>query len=90
MEELFGPMTIKVGSKICDAEYIVITVHLEWDFIFLVGKDRTLNAYDMDCRKVHIIHACVIRFCRSRGHFHMNKPYYLPYVPLFMESLVEQ
>ena len=89
-EELFGRMNIKVGSKLCSEEYRVITVHPKWNFIFLVGKDRTLIAYDMDRRKVHVIHARVIRFCRSRGCFHMNRPYYLPYIPLFMESLAEQ
>ena len=89
-EELFGHMNIKVGSELCDVEYRVITVHLEWNFIFLVGKDRTLIAYDMDRRKVHVIHARVIHFCRSRGCFHMNRSYYLPYVPLFMASLAEQ
>jgi hypothetical protein len=90
-EELFGCMNIKVGSELCDEEYRVITVHPEWSFIYLVGKDRTLLiAYDMDRRKVHVIHARVICFCRSRGHFLMNKPYYLPYVPLFMESLAER
>ena len=82
-------MNIKVGSELCDAEYKVITVHPEWNFIFLVGKDRTLIAYDMDRKKVHVIYTRVIRFCRSRMHFHMNRPYYLPYVPLFMESLAE-
>ena len=61
-EELFGHMAIKVGSEICDAEYRVIIVHQEWNFIFLVGKDRTLIAYDMDRRKVYVIHARVIRF----------------------------
>jgi hypothetical protein len=76
-EELFGHMNIKVGSKLCDEEYRVITVHLEWNFIFLVEKDRTLITYDMDRRKVHIIHARVIRFYRSRECFHMNRPYYL-------------
>jgi hypothetical protein len=89
-EELFGYINVKVGSELCDEEYRVITVHLEWNFIFLVRKDRTLIAYDMDHRKVHVIHACVIRFCRSRGLFHMNRPYSLPYVPLFMESLAGQ
>ena len=89
MEELFGRMNIKAGSRLYDEEYRVITVYPEWNFIFLVGKDRTLIAYDMDRRKVHVIHVRVIRFCRSRGHFHMNRPYYLPYVPLFMESLAE-
>jgi hypothetical protein len=90
MEELFGCMNIKVGFELCDEEYRVITVHSEWNFIFLVGKDRTLIAYDMDRRKVHVIHAHVIRFYRSREHFHMNRSYYLPYVPLFLESLAEQ
>ena len=89
-EELFGGINIKLGSELLDEDYSVIIVHLEWNFIFLVGKDRTLIAYDMDRRKVHVIHARVICFCRSRGHCHMNRPYYLPYVPLFMESLAEQ
>ena len=88
-KELFGCMNIKVSSELCDEEYRVITVHPEWNFIFLVGKDRTLIAYDMDRRKVYVLHARVIRFCRSRGSFHMNRPYYLPYVSLFMESLAE-
>ena len=82
IKELFGHMNIKVGSELCDEEYRVNIVHLEWNFIFLVGKDRTLIAYDMDRRNVHVIHAHVIRFCRSRGRFHMNKPYYFPYVPV--------
>ena len=89
-EELFRRMNIKVVSELCDEEYRVITVHPEWNFIFLVGKDRTLIAYDIDRRKVHVIHARVIHFCRSRGCFHMNRPYYLSYVPMFMESLAEQ
>jgi hypothetical protein len=89
-EELFGRMNIKAGSELCDEECKVITVHLEWNFIFLVGKDRTLIAYDIDRRKVHVIHTNVIRFCKPREHFHMNRPYYLPYVPLFMESLAER
>jgi hypothetical protein len=89
MEELFGHMNIKVGSELCDEEYRVITIHTEWNFIFLVGKDRTLITYDMERRKVYVIHARVIRFHRSRGRFHMNRPYYFSYVPLFMESLTE-
>ena len=51
MDKLFGHMNIKVGSELCDEEYRVIIVHLEWNFIFLVGKDRTLIAYDMERRK---------------------------------------
>jgi hypothetical protein len=88
----FGRMNIKVGSELCDEEYRVITFRPEWNFIFLVGKDRTLITYDMDRKNVHVSHARVIHFCRSRGRYHMNRPYYLPYVPLFMdmESLAEQ
>ena len=89
-DELFGHMNIKVGSELCNEEYRVIIIHPEWNFIFLVEKDRTLIAYDMDRRKVHVIHARVICFCRSRGRFHMKRPYYLHYVLLFMESLAEQ
>ena len=88
-EELFGHMDIKVGSELCDEKYRVIIVHLEWNLIFLIGKDRTLIAYEMDDRKVHVIHACVIRLCRSRGSFHMNRHYYLSYAPLSMQSLAE-
>ena len=44
-------MNIKVSFELCDEEYRVITVHPEWNFIFLVGKDRTLIAYDMDHRR---------------------------------------
>ena len=90
IEELFGCINIKISSELCDEEYRVIIVHPKWNFIFLVGKDRTLIAYDMDRRKVHVVHARVICFCRSRGCFHMNRPYYLSYVPMFMESLAEQ
>ena len=67
-------MNIKVGFELCEEEYRVITVHPEWNFIFLVGKDRTLIAYDMDHRNVHVIDARVICFCRSRGCFYMNRP----------------
>jgi hypothetical protein len=41
-------MNIKVGSELCDEEYRVIIAQPEWNFIFLVGKDRTLIAYNMD------------------------------------------
>jgi len=78
-EELFGQINIQVGSELYDADYRVITVHLEWNFIFVVGNDRTLIAYDMDRRKVHVIHACVIGFCRSKRAF--------PYEQALLSSL---
>ena len=86
---LFGQNNIDIGFELCDVDYRVITVHPEWNLIFFVGEDRTLIAYDMDHRKVHVIHARVICFHRPRGLLYMNRPYYLPYVPLFMESLAE-
>jgi hypothetical protein len=60
-------MNIKIGSELCDEEYRVITVHPECNFIFLVGKDRTLIAYDMDHKKVHVIHACASTFVDQEG-----------------------
>jgi Fe-S oxidoreductase len=55
---------IKFGSKLCDADHKVIIVHPECNLIFFVGEERTLIEYDMDCRKVHVIPACVIRYWR--------------------------
>ena len=67
MEELFGRMNIKVDSELCDEDYRVITIHPEWNFILLVGKDRTLIAYDMDRRKVYVIHAVSFTFIDQEG-----------------------
>ena len=50
--ELFGQNNIEFGYKVCDAEYRVIVVHLEWNLIFLVGEDKSLLAYDMNRSKV--------------------------------------
>ena len=52
--EIFGQNNIRFGYEVCDAEYKVIAVHLEWNLIFLVGEDRTL-AYHMNHRKVHVL-----------------------------------
>jgi hypothetical protein len=41
-------MNIKIGSELCDEEYRVLTVHPERNFIFLIVKDRTMIAYDME------------------------------------------
>jgi hypothetical protein len=60
-------MNIKVSSELCDEKYIVITVHPEWNFIFLVGKDRTLIVYDIDRRKVYVIHAVSSAFVDQEG-----------------------
>ena len=57
MLEIFGWNNIKFGYDVCDADYRVIAVHLEWNLIFLVGEDRTLMAYDMSHIKVHVLPA---------------------------------
>jgi hypothetical protein len=71
-------------------DYRVIAVHLEWNLIFLVGEDRTLMAYDMSHRKVHVLPTRVVRYRRSTWSIYLNGPHYLPYVPLFMKSFAEQ
>jgi len=38
--EPFGQNNIEVGSELCDADYRVITIHLEWNFIFFVGGEK--------------------------------------------------
>jgi hypothetical protein len=65
MVQLFGLNNIGLGSKAANADYRVITVHLEWNLIFLVEEDRTLMAYDMSHRKVHVLLARVVRYPKS-------------------------
>ena len=49
-------------------------------------------AYDMNHSKVHVLPARAIGYPRSTWKLlcMSGRPHYLPYVPLFMESLVEQ
>ena len=60
---VFGWTDIEFGFLDCDADYTAIAVHLEWNMIFFVGEQRTIIAYDMDRRKVHVIPALVIQYC---------------------------
>ena len=55
MLQLFILNNIRLGSEAANVDYRVIAVHLEWNLIFLVGEDRTLLAYDMNHRKVHVL-----------------------------------
>ena len=88
--QLFGLNNIGLSSEAANADYRVIVVHLEWNLIFLIGEDRTLMAYDMSRRKIHVLPTQVVRYPRSTQSIYLNGPHYLPYVPLFMESLEEQ
>ena len=63
--ELFGKKNIEISNEVCDVAYKVITVHPEWNLIFLVGEDKTLIAYDMNRSKVHILLAWPIGYPRS-------------------------
>jgi hypothetical protein len=88
--QLFGLNNIGLGSKAANADHRVIAVHLEWNLIFLVGEDRTLMAYDMSRRKVHVLPTWVVHYFKSTRSIYLNGPHYLPYVPLFMKSLAKQ
>jgi len=88
---VFGKTDIQFGFLDCDADYTTIAIHPEWNIIFLVEEERTIIAYDMDHRKVHVIPTIVIQYRRCRiMKEDMSIPYYLPYVPLFLDSLAEQ
>ncbi|KAL6605777.1 hypothetical protein ACP70R_041430 [Stipagrostis hirtigluma subsp. patula] len=63
-----------------ELDYKVIAVHPECNLIFFVyGWENTLMAYEMDRREVRVI--------RNLGHDCWDP--YLPYVPLFLESLAD-
>ena len=72
--------------------YRVIVVHPEWNLIFLVGEDKSLLAYDMNRSKVLVLPTRAIGYPRSTWKLlcMSGRPHYLPYVPLFIESLAEQ
>jgi hypothetical protein len=90
MQILLGRINIIFGYLDFDDEDIVITVHPKWNLIFFAREDETIIAYNMDRKKVHVIHVCVFRY----GKHTVKKelicgPYYISYVPLFLDSLVE-
>ena len=88
---MFGRINIRFGYLDFDDENIVITDHPEWNLIFFAREDGTIIAYDMDRRRVHVIPAHVFRYVRHSVKKEFNyRPFYLPYVPSFLESLAEQ
>ena len=62
--EIFARDNIQFDYDVCDANYRVIAVHLEWNLIFLVGEDKKLIAYDMNLRKVLVLPTQVVRYPR--------------------------
>ena len=63
--QLFRLNNIRLDFEDANADYRVIVVHLEWNLIFLVREDKTLMAYDMSHKKVHVLTAQVVRYPRS-------------------------
>ena len=91
MRILFGRINIRFSFLDFVDEVIVITVHPEWNLIFFAGEDGTIIVYDMDRISVHVIPAHVFRYGRrSVKKEFICRPYYLSYVPLFLDSLAEQ
>jgi hypothetical protein len=62
--EIFGWDNIQFGYDVCDVDYRVIAVHLEWNLIFLLGEDKKLIAYDMNLRIVLVLPAHFMRYHR--------------------------
>ena len=78
MLNVFGKDSIEFGFMDCDEDNAAISVHPEWNLIFFVGEERTIIAYDMDRRKVHVITTLVIWYHRCRVMKEdMSRPYYL-------------
>ena len=90
MLEILGRDNSEFGYNVCDADYRVIAVHLKWNLIFLVGEDKKLIAYEMNLRKVLVLPTQFVRYHRPICKLHSEGPHYLPYAPLFMESVGEQ
>ena len=91
MLNVFGWTDIQFGFLDCDVDYTTTVVCLEWNMIFFVGEQRTIIVYDLSHRKVHVIPALIIQYCRCRVvKEDMSRPYYFPYVPLFSDSLAEE
>ena len=70
-------------------------VHPEWNLLLfvVVGEENNIVAYNMDSRKVHVIHTRYNQYLKHGILPEINsRPYYLPYVPFFLEleSLIEE
>ena len=90
---------VKTKVQFCyldlESSYSVVIVHPEWNLILFVGagEESAIIAYNMDNRKVHVITTRCSAFLKRGVLPQINyRPYYLPYVPLFLEleSLAEE
>jgi hypothetical protein len=87
---LFGSINISFGWPDFDDEDIVIIVHPKQNLIFFAILDRSIIAYNMD-RKKFMSFMSVFWYgrCTIKKEF-TCRPYYLPYVLLFLDSIAEK
>jgi hypothetical protein len=72
--KVFRKTNIQFGYVDYDSDYTAITVHLEYNLIVFVGEERTrrtIIAYNMDRRKVHVIPARLCFYGR-RSVYHSS------------------
>ena len=92
---MFGKTKKQMGYFDFELCYTAFVVHPEWNLVFFVGVrvERVVIAYNMNNRKVHVIPTHYIPYgrCDILPEI-IGRPYYLPYVPLFLEleSLAKQ
>jgi hypothetical protein len=85
---MFGRINIRFSFPDFVDECIVITQEL--NLIFFAEEHGTIITYDMDRRRVRVIPARVFRYDRHNVKKEFTcRPYYLPYIPLFSDSLAE-
>jgi hypothetical protein len=91
---LFGRINIRFGFVDCVDEYTVIIVHPGWNTIFFARRmvSTRIIAYDMHRINVHVILAHFFQYGRHsiKKELFIYRPYYIPYVLLFLDSFVEQ
>jgi len=91
--QVFAKTNVKFGYL--DVVENCSMVHLEWNLLLFVGdgEENDIITYNMDNRKVHVIPTHYRQFLKYGVLPQINyRPYYLPYVPLFLEleSLAEE
>ncbi|KAM0828917.1 hypothetical protein ACQ4PT_067224 [Festuca glaucescens] len=81
--ELFGT------TNYSTFDFNVISFHPERNMIFIVyGQENTLMSYEMDCRKRHILRQLGWD-CQLEDISDEEKTPFIPYVPLYTESLAD-
>ena len=93
--KLFGKTKKQMGYFDFESCFTTVIVHPEWNLVFFVGigVESVIIAYNMDNKKAHVVPTHYILYGRHDILPEIiGRPYYLPYVPLFLEleSLAKQ